>query len=79
MTSVHGAVAVPYPLIRCSFCLHSAARPKDRQLRVELEMMTVINGHATCLWHAPYAYERDWLAAVARLRADHGEPAAEAH
>ena len=59
--------------VHCSFCLFSSARPTSPDEIAELEIITIINGQATCLWHAPYVSGGAWSLALAQIQRRLGE------
>lgn len=59
--------------IECSFCMFDDRRPADPDDLAETEVIVIINGHSTCLWHSGYAQGGDWTLALAHLKKQNKE------
>lgn len=56
-------------VLHCSFCMFDERRPTDSDSVADLDVIVVINGHSTCLWHSGYAQGGEWSLKLAAVKA----------
>lgn len=59
-------------LLNCSFCLYAEVPPSSPKDMANTQKVTVINGHATCAFHAEFAGPAPWAECYNRFAATFG-------